>query len=85
MNILVNFHLRSIRFCYAKAIPLEPTTAPALGMEHLQSSTFLGDTTGFRLKPLSREELIKTNSHLSASYGTCLFCRYVMVMLTSRM
>lgn len=43
-----------------KAIPLEPTTAPALGMEHLQSSTFLGDTTGFRLKPMSREELIKT-------------------------
>jgi predicted metalloprotease with PDZ domain len=43
-----------------KALPLEPGTAPALGMEHLQSSTFLGDTSGFRTRPMSQQELIET-------------------------
>jgi predicted metalloprotease with PDZ domain len=43
-----------------KALPLETLTAPALGMEHLQSSTFMGDTSGFRSKPMDKEELIRT-------------------------
>jgi predicted metalloprotease with PDZ domain len=43
-----------------KALPLEETTAPALGMEHFQSSTFLGDTTGVRSKPMDQNALIKT-------------------------
>lgn len=43
-----------------KAIPLEPISAPALAMEHLQSSTFFGDTSGVRLKPMTREQIIRT-------------------------
>lgn len=43
-----------------KALPLEAGTAPALGMEHLQSSTFMGDTSEFRSKPMNREELIES-------------------------
>lgn len=43
-----------------KALPLEPVTAPALGMEHLQSSTFMGDTSGFRSGPMNKEGLIQT-------------------------
>ncbi len=43
-----------------KAIPLEPISAPALAMEHLQSSTFFGDTSGMRMKPMSKERLMQT-------------------------
>jgi len=43
-----------------KALPLEPGTAPALGMEHLQSSTFMGDTSEFRSQPMSQQKLIET-------------------------
>jgi predicted metalloprotease with PDZ domain len=42
------------------AIPLEPVNAPALAMEHLQSSTFFGDTSGIRTKPMSKEQITRT-------------------------
>ena len=42
------------------AIPLEPVSAPALAMEHLQSSTFFGDTSGIRTKPMSKEQIMRT-------------------------
>ena len=42
------------------AVPLEPGTSPPFGMEHLQSSTFFGDTSEIRLKPLTVEERIST-------------------------
>jgi len=42
------------------AVPLEPVSAPALAMEHLQSSTFFGDTSGIRSGPMSKDQLIKT-------------------------
>ncbi|MCX6324399.1 MAG: hypothetical protein NTZ41_09370 [Sphingobacteriales bacterium] len=43
-----------------KALPLEPGTVPALGMEHLQSSTFMGDTSEFRPRAMSQQDLIET-------------------------
>ena len=43
-----------------KAIPLEPVSAPALAMEHLQSSTFFGDTSGMRTSPMNKEKIIRT-------------------------
>jgi hypothetical protein len=43
-----------------KAIPLEPGSAPALAMEHLQSSTFFGDTSGKRKSKMSAETVIRT-------------------------
>jgi predicted metalloprotease with PDZ domain len=43
-----------------KALPLEPGTVPALGMEHLQSSTFMGDTSEFRPGPMSQQDIIAT-------------------------
>ena len=42
------------------AIPLEPVSAPALAMEHLQSSTFFGDTSEIRTKPMSKEQIMQT-------------------------
>lgn len=42
------------------ATPLEPVSAPALAMEHLQSSTFFGDESEIRTKPMSKEEIIET-------------------------
>jgi predicted metalloprotease with PDZ domain len=43
-----------------KAIPPEPGSAPALAMEHLQSSTFFGDTSGRRESKMSPEAVIRT-------------------------
>lgn len=43
-----------------KAIPLQPVNAPALAMEHLQSSTFFGDTSEMRRTPMSKEDIIRT-------------------------
>jgi predicted metalloprotease with PDZ domain len=43
-----------------KAIPVEPGSAPALAMEHLQSSTFFGDTSGRRRTKMSAEDVTKT-------------------------
>lgn len=43
-----------------KALPLEPGSVPPFGMEHLQSSTFFGDTSDFRSNPLSKAELVAT-------------------------
>jgi len=43
-----------------KALPLEPVSAPALAMEHLQSSTFFGDTTGMRKTPMSQQDILRT-------------------------
>jgi predicted metalloprotease with PDZ domain len=40
------------------AIPSIPGNAPALAMEHLQSATFFGDTSGIRKKQMSKKELI---------------------------
>lgn len=42
------------------AIPLEPVSAPTLAMEHLQSSTFFGDTSEIRTKPMSKEQIMQT-------------------------
>ena len=42
------------------AVPLEQVSAPALAMEHLQSSTFFGDTSGIRTKPMSKEQIMRT-------------------------
>ena len=42
------------------AIPLEPVSAPALAMEHLQSSTFFGDVSGIRTNPMSKEQIMNT-------------------------
>lgn len=43
-----------------KALPLELGSVPPFGMEHLQSSTFFGDTSDFRSNPLSKAELVAT-------------------------
>jgi predicted metalloprotease with PDZ domain len=43
-----------------KALPLEPGVVPAFGMEHLQSSTFFGDSSGFRRGPMDQKTLIET-------------------------
>ena len=43
-----------------KALPLEPGNTPALGMEHLQSSTFFGDTSGMRNGPMSQQDIWRT-------------------------
>jgi predicted metalloprotease with PDZ domain len=43
-----------------KAIPLEPVSAPPLAMEHLQSSTFFGDTSFVRTAPMSSEQIMRT-------------------------
>lgn len=40
-----------------KVVPLEPVSAPALAMEHLQSATFFGDTSNLRSVPLPKERL----------------------------
>ncbi len=41
-------------------IPLEPGNYPPFGMEHLQSSTFFGDTSGIRRVPMSKENVMRT-------------------------
>ena len=41
-----------------KALPLDGIGSMPFGMEHLQSSTFFGDTTGFRKQAMSQKELI---------------------------
>jgi len=43
-----------------KSIPPEHGNAPTLAMEHLQSSTFFGDTSGIRRGPMSKEDVIRT-------------------------
>lgn len=43
-----------------KALPLEPGIVPPFGMEHLQSSTFFGDTSGFRYAAMRQAELVAT-------------------------
>ncbi|HET9824075.1 MAG TPA: hypothetical protein VFP87_02010 [Chitinophagaceae bacterium] len=42
------------------AVPLEPVSAPALAMEHLQSSTFFGDTSAIRTQAMSKDQFIRT-------------------------
>jgi predicted metalloprotease with PDZ domain len=44
----------------SKVLPLEPRNSPSLGMEHLQSSTFFGDTSGFRKTPMTNDDRIRT-------------------------
>jgi predicted metalloprotease with PDZ domain len=43
-----------------KAIPVEPGSAPALAMEHLQSSTFFGDTSGMRPSKMSADNVTRS-------------------------
>lgn len=43
-----------------KALPLDSGIMPAFGMEHLQSSTFFGDTSGKRTEAMSAENVLKT-------------------------
>jgi predicted metalloprotease with PDZ domain len=43
-----------------KAIPVEPGSTPALAMEHLQSSTFFGDTSGIRRSKMTSGEVTRT-------------------------
>jgi len=43
-----------------RVIPLEPANSPPLAMEHLQSSTFFGDTSDVRTGPMSKEEIMIT-------------------------
>lgn len=43
-----------------KALPLDHKVAPSLAMEHLQSSTFFGDTSGMRKTPMSKERITAT-------------------------
>lgn len=43
-----------------KALPLDPGIVPPFGMEHLQSSTFFGDTSGKRAEAMSPENVFKT-------------------------
>lgn len=43
-----------------KAIPVEPGSAPALAMEHLQSSTFFGDTSGQRKSKMNPDALTRS-------------------------
>jgi len=43
-----------------KALPLDQKVAPSLAMEHLQSSTFFGDTSGMRKAPMSNERITAT-------------------------
>jgi len=43
-----------------KALPLESVSSPALAMEHLQSSTFFGDTSGIRKAPMSQQDILRT-------------------------
>lgn len=42
------------------AIPLEPGNYPPFGMEHLQSSTFFGDTSSLRRVPMSKDDIMRT-------------------------
>ena len=43
-----------------KALPLEPGNSPALAMEHLQSSTFFGDTIGIRKEAMAQQDILRT-------------------------
>ncbi len=43
-----------------RAIPLEPGTAPFLAMEHFQSSTFFGDTSGKRKSKMNADAITRT-------------------------
>jgi predicted metalloprotease with PDZ domain len=43
-----------------KALPIEPGSAPALAMEHLQSATFFGDTSGIRRSKMSPADVTRT-------------------------
>ena len=43
-----------------RVIPREPASTPPLAMEHLQSSTFFGDTSDVRTGPMSKEQLMIT-------------------------
>jgi len=43
-----------------KSLPLEPGNYPPFGMEHLNSSTFFGDTTGMRKAAMSNESVKRT-------------------------
>lgn len=43
-----------------KALPLTPGVYPPFGMEHLNSSTFFGDTTRVRKAPMTTEEVKNT-------------------------
>ena len=43
-----------------KALPIEPGSVPPFGMEHLQSSTFFGDTSTFRAQAMSQKDVVNT-------------------------
>ncbi len=43
-----------------RAIPLEPSSAPFLAMEHLQSSTFFGDTSGKRRSKMNPDAVTRS-------------------------
>ncbi|MBN8718366.1 MAG: hypothetical protein J0H85_02915 [Sediminibacterium magnilacihabitans] len=43
-----------------KSLPLEPGNYPPFGMEHLNSSTFFGDTTSLRRSAMSLDEVKRT-------------------------
>lgn len=64
LNILNNYFgelpFKQYSILLRKALPLEPGSVPPFGMEHLQSSTFFGDTSGLRVQAMTEEEVIST-------------------------
>jgi predicted metalloprotease with PDZ domain len=64
MGILLDYFgelpFKQYSIMLSKALPLETGSAPALGMEHLQSATFFGDSSGLRRSAMSKEDLINT-------------------------
>jgi predicted metalloprotease with PDZ domain len=76
MNILKEYFgelpFRQYSILLRKAVPLEPSSAPSLAMEHLQSSTFFGGMAELRRAAMSQLDLIQTMPtylhHMAHSY-----------------
>ncbi len=76
MGILKNYFqdipFKHYSILLRKVLPLEAGSVPAFGMEHLQSSTFFGDTSQARFQSMSDEEKIATIPtyihHMAHSY-----------------
>jgi predicted metalloprotease with PDZ domain len=64
MNILKEYFgelpFKQYSIMLRKAVPLEASSAPALAMEHLQSSTFFGGTADLRKSAMNQQELMRT-------------------------
>jgi predicted metalloprotease with PDZ domain len=64
MNILKDYFgelpFKQYTILLRKAIPLEMGSAPTLAMEHLQSATFFGDTSGIRKAAMGKEDRVRT-------------------------